>query len=147
MHLNHAVGPIRLCSLNLVLTYTLVVVFDLLFLNEDCLLDFSLKKRRRNMVHVVEALEGRIQFVASRKGSTAKDVREVLTGVMEKNGEGLVLKHPLAKYILNGRNSDWVKVKPDYVVSERPFNTVQEFINDVALANRMVWGRQWISSS
>jgi ATP-dependent DNA ligase len=31
-------------------------------------------------------------------------------------GEGLVIKHPSAQYILNGRNEDWFKVKPEYLV-------------------------------
>jgi len=36
--------------------------------------------------------------------------------IMEKRGEGLVIKHPKAMYLLNGRNLDWIKVKPEYMV-------------------------------
>ncbi len=36
---------------------------------------------------------------------------------MASKGEGLVMKHPASEYILNGRNKDWIKVKPEYMVS------------------------------
>ena len=36
--------------------------------------------------------------------------------VMEARGEGLILKHPDSEYTLNGRNKNWVKVKPEYMV-------------------------------
>ena len=33
--------------------------------------------------------------------------------VMANRGEGLILKHPDAEYVLNGRNKDWIKVPYD----------------------------------
>ena len=30
---------------------------------------------------------------------------------MAERGEGLVMKHPDAGYILNGRNKDWIKAR------------------------------------
>ena len=55
-------------------------------------------------------ISGRIEYAVEYKGKTAKDVRERMEQVMESRGEGLVIKHPLSKYVLNGRNSDWIKV-------------------------------------
>ena len=28
-----------------------------------------------------------------------------------------MIKHPKSQYVLNGRNNDWIKVKPEYMVS------------------------------
>lgn len=61
-------------------------------------------------------ISGRIEFAIEFKGSTAADVRQKMDEVMASRGEGLVIKHPLSKYVLNGRNRDWIKVKPEYMV-------------------------------
>lgn len=88
-----------------------VKVFDLLYLNGMSLLDKSVTFRKKNMKHCVKEITGRIEFCTEYRGKTAKDVRERMEQVMENRGEGLVIKHPLSKYILNGRNSDWIKVR------------------------------------
>jgi DNA ligase-4 len=61
---------------------------------------------------------GRIEFVIEYEGRTAKDIRQRMEEVMASRGEGLILKHPNAEYVLNGRNKDWIKVKPEYMVRE-----------------------------
>lgn len=58
-----------------------------------------------------------MEYAAGWEGHTAQDVRTRMDQVMEHRGEGLVLKHPDAEYVLNGRNRDWIKVKPEYMVS------------------------------
>ena len=58
-----------------------------------------------------------MEYVVTYEGRTVVDVKRRLEEVMENRGEGLILKHPNATYILNGRNKDWVKVKPEYMVS------------------------------
>lgn len=55
-------------------------------------------------------MKGRIECVAEFKGTTAKDIRERMEEVMAARGEGLIIKHPLSKYTLNGRIMDWIKV-------------------------------------
>lgn len=55
-------------------------------------------------------MKGCIEFTTDYKGKTAKDIRERMDEVMAARGEGLVIKHPLSKYVLNGRNVDWIKV-------------------------------------
>jgi len=62
------------------------------------------------MKSCLKEIQGRIEFVIEFKGKTAKDIRERMDEVMSNRGEGLVIKHPASKYILNGRNMDWVKV-------------------------------------
>ncbi len=95
----------------------LVKIFDLLYLNGQSLLHKSTAFRKRNMRACLKEIKGRIEFVAEYKGKTATDVRMRMEEVMEARGEGLVIKHPLSKYVLNGRNMDWIKVKPEYMAS------------------------------
>ncbi|KAL0953630.1 hypothetical protein HGRIS_004835 [Hohenbuehelia grisea] len=90
-------------------------VFDLLYLNGQSLLHKSTNFRKKNMRNCLTEIQGRIEFVTEYRGKTAKDVRTRMDEVMDARGEGLVIKHPGAEYILNGRNKDWIKVKPEYM--------------------------------
>ncbi|KAI0720902.1 DNA ligase 4 [Fomitopsis betulina] len=90
-------------------------VFDLLYLNGTSLLHRSLKFRKRNLRACLREVPGRIELVSEREGKTAKDVRLRMEEIMAERGEGLVLKHPDSEYVLNGRNKDWIKVKPEYM--------------------------------
>ncbi|RDB23717.1 DNA ligase 4 [Hypsizygus marmoreus] len=90
-------------------------VFDLLYLNGQSLLHRSTSFRKKNLRNCLKEITGRIEFTVEFKGKTAKDVRMRMDEVMAARGEGLVLKHPLSKYVLNGRNMDWIKVKPEYM--------------------------------
>ncbi|KAF8433261.1 ATP dependent DNA ligase domain-containing protein [Boletus edulis BED1] len=90
-------------------------IFDLLYLNGMSLNKKSLKFRKRNLRACIQPIPGRFEFVVEFEGKTAKDVRERMDEVMEERGEGLILKHPDSEYTLNGRNKDWIKVKPEYM--------------------------------
>ncbi|KAI0352380.1 DNA ligase 4 [Trametes cingulata] len=90
-------------------------VFDLLYLNGISLLHKSLKFRKRNLRSCLKEVPGRIEFVTEYEGRTAKDVRRRMDDIMANRGEGLILKHPDSEYVLNGRNKDWIKVKPEYM--------------------------------
>ncbi|KAH7914811.1 ATP dependent DNA ligase domain-containing protein [Hygrophoropsis aurantiaca] len=90
-------------------------VFDLLYLNGMSLHQRSLKFRKRNMRACLKEIPGRIEFAIEFEGKTAKDVRDKMDEVMTARGEGLVIKHPDSEYTLNGRNRDWIKVKPEYM--------------------------------
>ncbi|KAI0051030.1 DNA ligase IV [Auriscalpium vulgare] len=90
-------------------------VFDLLYLNGTSLIHKSTKFRKRNLKACIKEVQGRIELVTESEGKTAKDVRQKMEEVMAERGEGLVLKHPDSEYILNGRNKDWIKVKPEYM--------------------------------
>ncbi|EIN09548.1 ATP-dependent DNA ligase [Punctularia strigosozonata HHB-11173 SS5] len=90
-------------------------VFDLLYLNGMPLLQKSTKFRRRNLRACLTPIPGRIELVSEFEGKTAKDVRTRMEEVMENRGEGLIIKHPDSEYVLNGRNKDWIKVKPEYM--------------------------------
>ncbi|KAJ7355365.1 DNA ligase IV [Mycena albidolilacea] len=90
-------------------------VFDLLYLNGNSLIEKSTSFRKKNMRGCLTEIKGRIEFAVEYRGKTAKDVRERMDEVMEARGEGLVIKHPASQYVLNGRNMDWIKVKPEYM--------------------------------
>jgi DNA ligase-4 len=116
------------------------MIFDLLYLNGQSLLDKSTAFRKRNMRHCVKETKGRIEYVTEFKGKTGRDVRDKMERVMEARGEGLVIKHPLSKYVLNGRNADWIKVKPEYMVR------LGRALSAIARANpgcRITWARPW----
>jgi DNA ligase-4 len=88
----------------------LVKVFDLLYLNGMSLLQKSLEFRKRNLKAYVAEIKGYIEFIEEHEGKTAKDVREKMDEIMEKRGEGIIVKHPNSEYVLNGRTKDWIKV-------------------------------------
>ncbi|KAJ6621385.1 DNA ligase 4 [Mycena sp. CBHHK59/15] len=90
-------------------------VFDLLYLNGQSLIQKSTATRKKNMRACLKEIKGRIEFAVEYRGKTAKDVRARMDEVMEARGEGLVIKHPASQYVLNGRNMDWIKVKPEYM--------------------------------
>ena len=96
------------------LTNTTVKVFDLLYLNGQPLVNKSTKFRKRNLKACIKEVQGRIELVADFEARTANDVRKRMEEVMATRGEGLVMKHPDAGYILNGRNKDWIKVSRSY---------------------------------
>ena len=74
------------------------------------LLHKSTKFRKRNLKHCVKEIPGRIEIIIDYEGKTAKDVRKKMEEIIANRGEGLILKHPDAEYVLNGRNKDWIKV-------------------------------------
>ncbi|THH05269.1 hypothetical protein EW145_g4922 [Phellinidium pouzarii] len=90
-------------------------VFDLLYLNGMCLTKRSVKSRKRNLRACVNEVKGRMEFVVEFEGKNVNDVQRRLEDIMENRGEGIILKHPNSVYVLNGRNNDWVKVKPEYM--------------------------------
>ncbi|KAF8582783.1 DNA ligase 4 [Ramaria rubella] len=90
-------------------------IFDCLFLNGKSLIHKTLEARKKNMRLCVSEVHGRIEYVQEFEGRTAKDVRARMDEIIENRGEGLILKHPKGQYTLNGRNIDFIKVKPEYM--------------------------------
>ena len=84
-------------------------MFDLLYLNGQPLINKSTKFRKRNLKACIKGIQGRIEFVTEFEALTAMDVRKRMEDIMAARGEGLVMKHPDASYILNGRSKDWIK--------------------------------------
>ena len=72
----------------------------------------------------MKELKGRLEFTSEFEGKTVADIQGRLDQIMADRGEGLIIKHPNSEYILNGRNKDWIKVKPEYIVSSPTFSYV-----------------------
>ena len=116
----------------------------------------STKFRKRNLKAYITEIHGRIEFVAEFEAKTAKDVREKMDEIMANRGEGLVMKHPEAEYVLDGRNRDWIKasfsetrfvyalltwreqVKPEYMVCS-PW--ASEAFGEFMPLHRIIWER------
>lgn len=100
----------------------------------------SLKFRKRNLRACVSEIKGRIEFSTEWEGKTAQDIRKRMDEILEQRGEGLVVKHPDSEYVLNGRNRDWVKVKPEYMVS----TWVSWVCALLTKSDRTTWERHWM---
>src|SRR5260370_19039572 len=120
----------------LILTGDAVEVFDLLYLNGQPLLNKSTKFRKRNLKACIKGIQGRIELVTEFEARTAMDVRKRMEDIMAARGEGLVMKHPDAGYILNGRNRDWIKVCLRFRLRDRTMYSAwsQENPNVIAMA-------------
>ncbi|KAF5391043.1 hypothetical protein D9757_003979 [Collybiopsis confluens] len=90
-------------------------IFDILYLNGESLLNRTVKFRKRNMRAAIKEIKGRVGFVTEYMGRTAQEILRRLEEVLDAKGEGLVIKHPSSKYVLNDRNLDWVKIKPEHI--------------------------------
>lgn len=91
------------------------IVYDILYMNGVSFLSYPLKERRRVLETVLKPVNHVIEIIKYTKGSTKDDIDKRFMDVMEKDGEGLVIKNPDSAYRLNSRNNDWVKVKPEYI--------------------------------
>lgn len=49
-----------------------------------------------------------------RYGKNEADIEGYFQEIMERFGEGLVIKNSKSPYVLNGREDSWIKVKPEY---------------------------------
>lgn len=111
-------------------------IFDLLYLNGTPLLNKSLKFRKRNLRACLKEVPGRMEFAVEYEGRTADDVRTRMEDIMASRGEGLVIKHPNSQYVLSGRNSDWIKVKPEYM------DSMGETVDVIVVAGNYGTGRR-----
>ncbi len=116
-----------------------VKIFDILYLNGQSLAKYSVKYRKQHLIAVVKEVKGRMEYVATYEGKSANDVRRRLEEVMDNCGEGLVLKHPKAQYVPNGRNNDWVKINPEYMVSFQSFKRTR--LEIYRSWSRIIWVR------
>ena len=93
----------------------LLRVFDILYLNDKALTDYTLRDRRRALEGSVKSVHRRLEIHAYEEAHTAAEIEPYLRKVVAEASEGLVLKNPRSAYKLNERNDDWMKVKPEYM--------------------------------
>lgn len=115
-------------------------VFDVLCMEtvkgSKCLLGTQLYQRKHALDGVFQEEPGILETVKVQKVKTVDDVSKYLKELLEErsvtdvelnayitltlltrctnapSGEGLIVKHPLSTYILAGRETTWIKVKP-----------------------------------
>ncbi|KAI0551040.1 ATP dependent DNA ligase domain-containing protein [Xylaria curta] len=90
-------------------------VFDIVFLNDQPLTQYTLRDRRNALAKAVPGEPYRLEV---HKYITAKDSAEIepcLRQIVSDASEGLMIKNPLSMYTVALRASDWIKVKPDYM--------------------------------
>ncbi|KAL1919805.1 uncharacterized protein VTP21DRAFT_1736 [Calcarisporiella thermophila] len=91
------------------------VIFDALYCNGTPLLDQPLDKRYEIARRIVEDKKGYIMILPHNLGSTKKDIDDALEQTILEGNEGLMIKNPKSKYVLNERTKSWIKLKPDYL--------------------------------
>ena len=89
--------------------------FDILYLNGQSLLEYSLSDRRRALSSVLKDIPRRLEIHPYLIATTVEEIEFELRKVIASSSEGLVIKNPRSVYRLNDRNDDWVKVKPEYM--------------------------------
>ncbi|KAA8904713.1 hypothetical protein TRICI_005410 [Trichomonascus ciferrii] len=90
-------------------------VFDVLYLNNEVLTGYSLQQRKKALHRIINPFPHHVEILEYTIGTKEQDISENLRQVVEQSSEGLVIKNPKSKYSVNERNSDWIKVKPEYV--------------------------------
>jgi len=90
-------------------------VFDILYLNDKQLTQYTLRDRRRALEKAVNPVHRRLEIHSYTPATSADAIEPLLREVVANASEGLVLKNPRSMYRLNSRNDDWLKVKPEYM--------------------------------
>ncbi|RSL95925.1 DNA ligase 4 [Fusarium oligoseptatum] len=90
-------------------------VFDILYLNNKPLTQYTLRDRHRALEKAVKSVHRRLEIHNYTSATTSDAIEPLLREVVANASEGLVLKNPRSMYRLNHRNDDWLKVKPEYM--------------------------------
>jgi len=93
----------------------LLKVFDILYLNGNCLSRYTLRDRRKALEASINPVHRRLEIHDRQKATSANEIEPALRRMIAEASEGLVIKNPRSSYRLNDRNDDWVKVKPEYM--------------------------------
>ncbi|KAK7600957.1 hypothetical protein V9T40_008398 [Parthenolecanium corni] len=97
-------------------------VFDCLYFNGESLLNSPLKKRREILQNNMTDIRHHVQFSEIKLIKNVKDLESMLTDVLDKNLEGLVLKDIQGVYEPGKRR--WIKVKRDYLFEGKAADSV-----------------------
>ncbi|GAA5965465.1 hypothetical protein JCM3765_003291 [Sporobolomyces pararoseus] len=95
-------------------------VFDVLYARRkyaagtSCL-EMPLWKRKYLLSTLFTPKKGVIELADCVRAESKEDIKGYLEKIVAERGEGLVIKHPLSKYLLGSRDPAWIKVKPEYM--------------------------------
>ena len=102
------------------MTLGIVKVFDVLYAKGkkqaigQTLITKKLSARKEFVRRFTKQSVGRLEWADMRYGKNEADIEGYFQEIMERFGEGLVIKNPKSPYVLNGREDSWIKVKPEY---------------------------------
>ncbi|GAA5908080.1 uncharacterized protein JCM6883_004110 [Sporobolomyces salmoneus] len=95
-------------------------VFDVLYARRkgkegtSCL-EMPLWKRKHLLSTLFTPKKGVMELADAVRAESKEDIKTYLERIVAERGEGLVIKHPLSKYLLGSRDPAWIKVKPEYM--------------------------------
>ncbi|KAI1755310.1 ATP dependent DNA ligase domain-containing protein [Xylaria castorea] len=90
-------------------------VFDILFLNDQPLTQYTLRDRRNALAKAVPGEPYRLEVHDYVAATTPEEIEPILRKIVSDASEGLVVKNPRSMYTVGLRVPDWIKVKPDYM--------------------------------
>ncbi|KAI1085362.1 ATP-dependent DNA ligase [Whalleya microplaca] len=90
-------------------------VFDILYLNDQPLTQYTLRDRRNALEKAVLGVPKRLEVHKVTRTTSADEIEPMLRQIVSDASEGIVIKNPRSMYRLNERNDDWIKVKPEYM--------------------------------
>ncbi|KND05166.1 DNA ligase I, ATP-dependent (dnl1) [Spizellomyces punctatus DAOM BR117] len=91
------------------------VVFDIVYLNNQSLVDQTLKDRRAYLHRIIKEKETFLEILPHEEASTVEDVINHLGQRIDRSEEGIIIKNPASVYTPNLRGDAWLKLKADYV--------------------------------
>ncbi|ALC48644.1 Lig4 [Drosophila busckii] len=92
------------------------VVYDLLYLNGQSLLDMTYAQRSYKLQELLKEQTGVLQVMKSRKIGSVQQFNEVFQQMLDSNAEGIVLKKQNSVYSPGVRiGGGWYKDKADYI--------------------------------
>ncbi|KAI2609177.1 ATP-dependent DNA ligase [Hypoxylon sp. NC1633] len=90
-------------------------VFDILYLNDQPLTQYTLRDRRNALEKAVRGVPYRLEVHKYDKATSADAIEPMLRKIVSDASEGLVIKNPRSSYSLADRSDNWIKVKPEYM--------------------------------
>ncbi|KAI8960384.1 ATP-dependent DNA ligase [Daldinia sp. FL1419] len=90
-------------------------VFDILYLNDKPLTQYTLRDRRNALEKAVPGVPYRLEVHKYDTANSADAIEPMLRKIVSDASEGLVIKNPRSTYTLADRNDSWIKVKPEYM--------------------------------
>ncbi|KAI1827391.1 DNA ligase I [Xylaria intraflava] len=90
-------------------------VFDIVFLNDKPLTQYTLRDRRKALAKAVLGEPHRLEVHDYTPAKSSDAIEPMLRKIVSDASEGLVIKNPRSMYTVGQRVPDWIKVKPDYM--------------------------------
>jgi DNA ligase-1 len=85
--------------------------FDLLFYNDELLLDRPLLDRRQILDGIRDAHQNSFNLSMQKPVGSAEEIEAAFEASRARNNEGLVVKHPNSTYVPGKRGKSWLKLK------------------------------------